>query len=325
MNKNLNNKIYKNTMDSIKISDDAVEKAVKNLKQPDVIGKTIEVKKPKYRIFKPIGAVAAVLALIIGAGAIFNLGNMPDKGANNSFFITANAASTDDEPVKITNEFTTIGTITPSIESNASTSIVLSSLKVVADINFNCVGNNVKTVTYKVKNGDSDGVICLFDYNTKVVDYGKVKKMFQNGYSGAMKNGVYGRYLYYDYATFDYDNQLDPDDGAQIAVGYKPTSTKEAIKMQSFLNEINDMDHKSSDMNLKEVKERIKEFYQTVFRNTEVVVTATYKDGSTESKTLKLGINNIIIYDEQDNEITNETGLYRKYYDYKLIMTAKLA
>lgn len=320
MDKNL----YTDTMDSIRISDEAVEKAIKNIKQPDAVGKVIEMKNKKHRFVKPIGAVAAALALIVGAGAIFNLGSMPEQGAANSFFITANAATTDGEPAEITEEFTTIGTVTPYVVSYGSTSLILNELTVNADLNLSCSGTNIETITYKVTNGDSDGAVCLFDYNTKVVDYGKRNEWFHGGKSSLMINNVYGNYLYYDYATFNYDNQLIPDDNARIAVYYEPASIEEATEMQSFLDEVNGISHKSLDMNLKDVKERIKEFYQIVFRNTEVVVTAAYKDGSIESKTLKLGIDSIIIYDEDENEVTDETLRYKEFYDYELNMSAKL-
>lgn len=326
----MDKKLYKDTIDSIRISDEAVEKAIKNLKQPDAVGKVIKMKKSKHRFIKSIGAVAAALALIIGAGAIFNLGSVPEQGTSNSFFITANAAATDDEAVRITNEFTTIGSVKPKLNSICSRTPApdaperVANITVDADFNFNCVGDNVKTITYKVNNGDFDGVICLHDNNKKIVDYGIRNKNFHGGSKSMGKYGFTYECLFYDYVTVNYDRQLNiSDDLSGFSVYYEPATIEEAIMMQNFLN---DFDRFSDipDMSLKEAKKRIKEFYHTIFRNTEVVITATYKDGSAETKSLKLAVDKIAVYDGQDGELKDETRVYKNIYNYDLIMTAKL-
>ncbi|MCH5298436.1 MAG: hypothetical protein J1E96_01610 [Ruminococcus sp.] len=321
MDKNL----YNQTMDSIRISNEAVENAIKNLKQPDAVGKVIKMKNKKHRFIKPVGAVAAALAIIIGAGIIFNINSMPsEQGTHNSFFITANAAATDDEAVKITKKFTTIGTVTPTISSWAATTS-LSHICVSSDFNFNCVGDNIETITYRVKNGDNDGAISLHKYNNKIVDYGQKKKSFHGGSEWNTVRGVYGRNYYYDYVTVNYNNQLDTYyDGSRLITYYEPTSVKEGLLMKIFLEEVDDNFDETPDMTAGEVKERVNKFYQNIFKDTEVIITATFTDGSTESKTLKLGIDNIFIYDENGRVHTDETLCYKKDYDYKLTMSAKL-
>ena len=327
----MDKKLYKDTMDSIRISDEAVENAINNLKQPDAIGKVIEMKNTKHRFIKPISAVAAALALIICAGAIFNLGSMPEQGTGNSFFITANAAATDDEAVKITKEFTAIGTVSPRVSSyertihNWGDPEIISDLNVEARFNFSCVGDNIETITYKVNNGDTDGVICLYDNNTKIVDYGTRNRWFNGESESRIKNGVKSKIYYYDYVTVDYDSQLDLNsDWSRFAVYYNPKSDEEKRITNRFLEDFDSFSTNARSMSLKEAKKGIKDFYENVFRDTEIVITATYTDGSKETQTLKLDVDNVIVYDSEYKKFTDESRLYKNIFNYELVMSAKL-
>lgn len=82
------NKIYYNTIDNVRPSDSAVERAVEAALRADQSGKVTKM-KAKHSYIKPLSAIAACMALIIALGAVF----FPKS--DNTFYINASAAEVD--------------------------------------------------------------------------------------------------------------------------------------------------------------------------------------------------------------------------------------
>lgn len=271
----MDKKLYKDTIDSIRISDEAVENAIKNLKQPDAVGKVIEMKNKKHRFIKPVGAVAATLAIIIGAGVIFNINSMPsEQSTSNGFFITANAAATDD--IITTDEFVTVGDINGLVgASNAYYNNELYQTMSMYGFDVKCNGENIATVTYSVKNG----VFYINKSLDKVAKKeGRIKKLF---------NYKLENYEYYTSYTVDYDNQPNAKNEEfvippiMIASGFDFKNSEEIPKsISDFQKNIDKLESNPDDNACASFYEKHE---NEIFKDTIVTVTATYNDGTTES------------------------------------------
>ena len=88
----MDKKLYKESLDSIRISDEAVEKAIKRLRGADTVAK-VNVMKKTAKKFTAVGALAASIAVILILGTVFFPSVQNQNGAQRAgFSIIANAA-----------------------------------------------------------------------------------------------------------------------------------------------------------------------------------------------------------------------------------------
>ena len=101
----MDKKLYKESLDSIRISDEAVEKAIKRLRGADTVAK-VNVMKKTAKKFTAVGALAASIAVILILGTVFFPSVQNQNGAQRAgFSIIANAA---EKETLSKNEFKTI-------------------------------------------------------------------------------------------------------------------------------------------------------------------------------------------------------------------------
>lgn len=136
------NKIYYNTIDNVRPSDSAVERAVEAALRADQSGKVTKM-KAKHSYIKPLSAIAACLALIIALGAVF----FPKS--DNTFYINASAAEVDKN---YDYKHSQIGAY--STESSAEQSINTKTGKSTFMLEYNLTdfyisGKNIESVTMK--------------------------------------------------------------------------------------------------------------------------------------------------------------------------------
>lgn len=311
------NKIYYNTIDSIHASETAVDKAVEAALNADQSGKVKEM-KAKHRYIKPIGAIAACMAVIIALGvALF-------PRSENTFVLTAHAYDYLDTKLN-ENAFTSISNITSGGEAYIydknweKVNIVLHN----DQINLSCEGKNIDTVTYSLKNAiigvnkksnkllRSEGKRDYF-FDGSSLDY----KPFGNGFG---KDDNY----YYTSVTTSYENQLNlAEDSVVIFSQYDITDQNRAMfekyfkynqPVELYTDEVDKADYQSA----------IENYYKDVYNDLAVTVTVNYKDGSKESKVIRFDVECRVLknYVTKDEE-TPRTG---EVYRYEVKLKAKIA
>lgn len=241
-------------------------------------------------------ATALLIVIVLSAGIFSNFnfkgGNASEK--QNSFFITVNAAEINaDEDVVLTDkEFTPIGKIAPELVmaghlENSGKYFVGG----VLDTHIKCEGNNIEKLTYSINNAS----FFLDKDNNRIYDLKKTgKKSFRkNGgdvywdikkdknvyyaslnVNGKDQGGAVGEGLtdkdFYSEFTVDYKNREkafeDNNRGSvfapfEILGGYCNNSEKDMTEQELFENMVNDVT---------------------------ISIKATYTDGTSETRTLRL-------------------------------------
>lgn len=274
---------YLKAIDSLVPREESVEKTIEAITKAEQSGKVIEMKTTKkYRKFTAIGAVAASLALVIALGALFypaaikkaKNGTLSSSSTakQNGFFITANAAeATSDEakPEKITSDkFVKIGKFVPSIgfaTYDVGDNGDKFNGRMVGLFNYDlrCEGENIDKVTYKIDNS----TFCIKNGYKPVIEKDGKNDLFKSYSLNVGETGEYGAYYSY---TVDYDNQPDL------------SKYEEDIKAPlQILGAVNYEEATDSDANWSE-------YYNSIFKDTVITVTATFKDGSKQSQKLQL-------------------------------------
>lgn len=156
----MKNNLYTEEMKKIKAPDSLIDKTVKCMRSADNEDVVAVMNKPKskVRIFKFTSAIAAVLAVVIGFGAIHFAGENDER----LFVLTANAAElTSEAYVEIGKlENVTSGShyrIDEMIMTDDGEMIVKKSTPLSVTQEFNlavtCSGEDIESVTYTVNNG----------------------------------------------------------------------------------------------------------------------------------------------------------------------------
>lgn len=259
----------------------------------------MEEKEMKIKGFG-FAATAFMLVAVLSAGIItssfFRDGNASDS--ENSFFITVNAAEIDaDEDVVLTDtEFTPIGKITPEFvvtgypEDGAEGSAPYC-VGGVLDTHIRCEGSNIEKLTYSIK-----GAVFFLDmgnsmiYDQEIADSGSMRRsggdvfweikekenvnylsLNVNGedMGGAVGEGLEDKALYSEF-TVDYENREKAfeDIGRdsvfapfEILGGYCNNTDKDMTEQELFENMVNGVT---------------------------ITIRATYTDGTSDTKTLRL-------------------------------------
>ena len=149
--------IYKNTIDSIKVSDEALEKAILNARNPHMKISKSKTKSKKIYAIRATGIIAASLAVVLLLGAVFFPINPPViengvKSTNHSFILKASAAEIGkDTTVTIGNFYPDSNGYTYDIDDNEKRSNIR--LNKSFDFQLNCDGDDIETITYTLNEG----------------------------------------------------------------------------------------------------------------------------------------------------------------------------
>lgn len=304
----MNEKYFK-AIDSLIPREKSVEKTIEAITKAERSGKVIEMKATKrYRKFTSIGIAAASLALVIALGAIFypnavkTAETKPSSSTvvkQNGFFITANAAeATSDEaaPQKITShKFVKIGKFTPSVgfvTYDVGDNGDNSNNRIAGLFNYNlrCEGDNIDKITYKIDNS----TFCIKNGYKPVIDKDGQNDLFKMYGLTVGEKDEYGAYYSY---TVDYNNQPDLSK-------YEDSSNIAPLQILGAVSEDNERGTTvKTHGNAKWSK-----YYDSIFKDTVIMVTATFKDGSKQSQKLRL---NCKTTDGVDNEVYVEAKVIK--------------
>lgn len=287
----MNEKYYK-AIDSLTPREESVEKTIEAVTRASQSGKVIEMKTRKFnKKFAAISAVAASLAIAITCGAFFLPGGVDTSQASsssptatqkqNGFFMTAYAAEATGDEAKATkitsDDFVKIGEIVPTVGLVTQSYSEIKQMSGLFNFDLKCEGENIDKVTYKIDNStfciknDYKPVVSRDDKSTLDKDMGIII-------------GEEGEYSCYDSYTVDYDNQ--------------PNLSKYADDIKSPIQIFGSIKFDTEEDDKAIIVSNWKKY---VIYNTVITVTATFKDGSTESQKLQLNSNRI-----SDEEIVIE-------------------
>ncbi len=273
----MNEKYFK-AIDSLVPPKSSVEKMMSAALEAEQSGKVTEMKATrKLKKFSAIGAVAASLALVIALGAFFYPGAINKSKSNvgstatkeKGFFMTAYAAeATGDESKaeKITsNKFVEIGKIVPTLGYATE-----NQMGGFFNYDIRCEGENIEKVTYKIDNS----TFCIKNGYKPVID-----KDGKNDYYKECTLGEEGEYDAYNSYTVNYNNQPDLSKYADEVLS--------PIQILGIVNRNNEQETQTKN------SDNIKwsDYYNVIFDDTVITVTATFKDGSTQSQKLQLNCN----------------------------------
>ena len=193
--------IYTDGISRIKAPDELLNKSIESIRSSEVTEEVIsfEKAKSKHRWIKPIGAIAASLAVVIGLGSVGVLNET--ESSKNPFVLTVNAEELNSEAyVKIGN-LDQVGAGSSWGQTSEGGDMVLESIGANFNFNVQCVGENIDSVTYSSDNG------CLhmiYDYEG-VIDYEPLTmQQIMDGYGVDNYRNWYKKV---NSCTFDYDMQ----------------------------------------------------------------------------------------------------------------------
>ncbi|MCR5653054.1 MAG: hypothetical protein K6F88_04560 [Ruminococcus sp.] len=295
--------LYKQTFDSIRISDEAIEKALENLREQDTVGKVEMTKITKHRITK-ISLFAASLALVIALGAVL----IPNvlRRSNRSFTIMANAAELNDK------SFTTFAGFKPDGGSCSS-----ESYEQQISVDLQVKGEDIDTIEYHVNNAvfALDSTKDVFVNKYEPVDWFNEWHTYISNLSEKELKERYGEGEYGNERTefeayrgymVTYDNQPQTDNNSEFKIDTvglcSGIKADESTEIADALKTIVDEEIKRDDIEFKgSMKEYLKKYpysqeyinaYKTVYSelydDVTITVTVHYKDGSTGTQTIKL-------------------------------------
>ena len=268
--------IYTDGISRIKASDELIKKGIENIRGSEVRDEVINLNSAKAkRIWmKPLGLIAASLAIIIGLGSVSVFSK--DESVKNPFILTANAEELNNDTYIQVGKLECQGNGGAMRFENGS--FKLQEIGANFDFNIECVGENIESVTYSADNtclyikGDYEGVI---DYEALTMEQlmdGKDINTHRSGYKRV------------NACTFDYDMQPQGD-----TKGINSGELQEEIPLcGSFLIEdfigVYEFEPTSRDFDVRDIF--IEEFNKSA-ENFTVDVTANYTDGSTLTKTMQ--------------------------------------
>lgn len=270
--------IYTDGISRIKASDELIKKGIENIRCSEVKEEVINFKsaKAKRNWFKPLGIIAASLAIVIGLGSV---GVFTEKESNkNPFVLTANAEELNNETYIQVGKLECQGNGRAMIQRTEGGSFELQEIGANFDFNIECVGENIESVTYSADNaclyikGDYEGVVDYVALTMEQLMDGKDINTHRSGYKRV------------NACTFDYDMQPQGNTEDISSGEYQ----EEIPLCGSFLIEDfiggYEFDPTSRDFDVRDIF--IEEFNKSA-ENFTVDVTANYTDGSTLTKTMQ--------------------------------------
>ena len=277
-----------------------VEKTVRNIRDADQSEKVINM-KTKRKILKPIGAVAAALAIAVALGVMI-IPSAPDQtNSRNRFFLTANAA---EKPSVIGDSFTTAGTMDESSGGSSITKGIPDDISAGFSVNIRCDGENIESLTYKISTSEDLAAIAL-PGDAEIIDQkGKsptlgTEKGFKSWETGEDEKP----YFYYDEVKTSFAKQLD---GAKINVR-KRISGDDSMTAKKYLD-IEDDAHWVSSTDKSEFEKINNDYTELLLRGLRLEITAEFKDGSTQTQTVAFSADCQAKIGNYTNGNTGESG-----------------
>lgn len=268
--------IYTEGIDKIKASDELIQKGIESIKEYEARGEVINLNSAKAKKIwiKPLCVIAASLAIIIGLNSIGIFSKA--ESVKNPFVLTANAEELNNEAyIRIGKlDYNNYSTYWRHI--SPETGYRLGFFDVNFDLNLECVGENIESVTY------SSGNSRIY-FKEEEVWHG-----FSANFSAESIEAHKSDTAYFDWYneedtyTFDYDKQpYMVNEGVDSEVENTPLSV--AFSTETAEDEdISIMGPDGYEMSRAFIKA-----FNRYAENLSVDITATYTDGSTLTKTLK--------------------------------------
>lgn len=279
-------KTYKNAMDKIKASDSFKTRTVEMLVET-------KRKNKKFR-FAPVAAIAASLAVVIALGAVF----LPMSKDKNSFVITANAAELSQNGFTVISRLPVTNMWINEDGNNQKNYTIKAGFH--TDFNTEVKGENIEKVTYSIKNG---ALLLTNEYSKKVVDYERA-----SDYKGLQTHEK----VACSEITTDISSQPNVDINNEIAFVLSESNDKTdnlLVWTTSLFDSFDSFDEWEQNAGTKEKEEALKkigDIYNAILKDSELNITAEYKDGKTETKALELTAEAHI--DGNESDVKDENG-----------------
>lgn len=289
------NSDYKSALDKIHLEQNKKEEMKQLFKKNNM--------KRKINFIKPVAAVAACMALVVGISQIEN--NQATKTNGNVFSVMVNAQTltSGDASINDTNGFSGAMCGKVNDEDGLSYSV---------EFPVSCKGTNIEKITYSIK-GAVFQVTNSSDKNI-IVDGEKVSKKINvpGGYVGEESSKLdeteYEEYQYTSF-TVDYNKQSDE----KICISIANTSENLSKEQQNKLKKLN-----AYDGNLDEEYQ----VYNELYKNVEISCTVHYTDKTSETKVIKVSpkIGKVSDLDSNNGAYLNEEKENPKK-DFKIVYT----
>lgn len=287
----MSKKSYKEVINSIKISDKAVEKAIKNVKKKNNCN-IIKIKNNKIKINKKtaifmaasIAVVISVIATVVPNNIVYNK-NTETLVKNNFVLKSGSNNLNEDEFIELNREF---NPYTINIESDSAEAEFY--------LDFQCEGKNIDTITYKAINGSFfinkesnmflDKVSC--DYHKKYYTLDKYSEecssytVKYNNQPNTVKNHTSG---------YEYDPILTPRLYTYITAESTPeiaNTLKEYSNTENYVENFKNIDNTNQKYYDKYCyREKLsKSINDALVNDLKIIVTIKFKDGTTQNQTI---------------------------------------
>lgn len=242
----------------------------------------------KHRRIRLTSAVAAALVLAVTLGVIF----LP-SGSGAGFTITAFAAATDSDAVKLSEKaFLSVAEINAGGESISANGSIASEIDHDAYFNFTISGDGIDAVTLAPKSAK----IQIADDCDKLLSFEGKSESFAVGDSLRGGSVIYGDpgsadaaeypLCFYDAVTCSYDRQLDSDDEPALIFGGISGVDYDSEIIDAYISPIDFGTTYEEKLSDEEFLARAKAYYDEVLSDVTLDVTVHFTDGKTETKTL---------------------------------------
>lgn len=269
--------IYTDGISRIKAPDELLNKCIENIRESEVTEEVISFEKArsKRRWLKPIGAVAAALAVVIALGSVGSFKEY--ESTKNPFVLTVNAEEISDEAYVDIANLDRVGAQGAWRQPPEGGDCELMSIGGNFNFNVQCVGENIESVTYS---SDNSCLHVIYDYDG-LIDY--VPLTMQQMIDGYGVGSWRSWYKEVNSCTLAYDRQpycgpepIKPDEYEEkhpLCVSFEIDDPVEAYASNSdeFTKNENDL---------------FIESFNNSSTKFSVDITANYTDGSTLTKTL---------------------------------------
>lgn len=289
--------------------------AMDEIHAPDTLIKKLEsLEKPARKLrFRAVGAIAACMAAVIIASAVFII-----PSGNNSFTIKASAATmgeaAPDEAQAIgKNSFTPLGKLIPDGYTLMKAADEVTEGHITMESSLICEGENISEISYSIKGGKVD-----VPENAEILNRSdKHNKMYKN--YGHSSNGV--DYIFYDKATTSYENQVGD---LCFTLFKKHTEADNGVlekfhdyEMYAHLDDEFDI----SNYTANDIKKIAEDFFLLYLDDTEIRIDVKYKNGETDTAYLVL---KPVVTVEKTECTDEDTGKTFDTYDYEVTIEAKM-
>ena len=261
----MNMKNYKNALDKVRASENFKAQTAEML-----INATA--KKRRFR-FAPAAAIAACLALVIALGAFF----APNLGAKNALVITANAAEISE------NGYTVIANLPASnslvnLEKNETGGIID---VFHTDFNVEVKGDNIRSLTYSMKNG---AFLVTRDYFARLDEY----KM-----SGNTDNISTHEKIALNKFTAEYGSQPSKEINNEIAftlrnVGKDSSLVKWLYSLNKNYKSLEEFENSADGKEKAQLLDNVEKLYNSVLADSDIKITAELNNKTRIEKKLAL-------------------------------------